>query len=400
MTSTTTKILQTHLSEQVQPGTILRDFQTLLDFIGTGELPVAGKHQLFPMSEVPRVNARLANPLHLRLERPQLRSYPNVAGLYLILRASGLGVIRGGGAKASLLLDPARLDRWNSLNPLERYLNLFAAWVLAGSGEMVGDDPHSTLDRLNWVWPGVRTNCYANPSEALMTGYRGRDTILLSLFGLLEVQSGAIAPGKGWWPKRVDITDFGMVFFDALTEVLQDDDGYLLRTGNHPEAKADAIAFLQRRWAKLFPGWRRLLLDRAAPDAPNRKGTWMFKVALDGVWRRLAAPCGKTLHDLTGAICKAFDFDVDFDDFYSFEYRDPTGALVTVSDARDTGELSADEVTIGQMALQPGSEMLFTYHSGNRWEFRVKAENLSEDKSRSIRVVEKQGKAPEQYDPW
>ena len=73
------------------PGTVLRDFQMLLAFIKERELPVSKRHQLPPLQVLPEINARLAHPVALGLKRPQLKSYPHVQGLYLLLRASGLG---------------------------------------------------------------------------------------------------------------------------------------------------------------------------------------------------------------------------------------------------------------------------------------------------------------------
>ena len=48
------------------PGTILRDFDAFLDYLGGRDLPVSGAHQL-PRNVLPEINARLAHPLQLDL---------------------------------------------------------------------------------------------------------------------------------------------------------------------------------------------------------------------------------------------------------------------------------------------------------------------------------------------
>ena len=85
------------------PGTILRDFDVLLEFVGEGGLPVTGTH-LLPSRVLPEIDARLTHPLQLRLKRPQQKSYPHINGLYLLVRASGLTRVVGYREEASALL--------------------------------------------------------------------------------------------------------------------------------------------------------------------------------------------------------------------------------------------------------------------------------------------------------
>ena len=73
-----------------EPGAVLRDFASLLDFVGAREIAVSGKHQLLPMSLLAELNSRLSRTNQVGLQRPQQKSYPYINGLYLLLRASGL----------------------------------------------------------------------------------------------------------------------------------------------------------------------------------------------------------------------------------------------------------------------------------------------------------------------
>src|ERR1700722_19336263 len=89
-----------------QPGRILRDFGMLLDFLRPGPVETAGKYNLLPIKFLGELDSRLSHPLHLKLQRPQLRSHPYLQRLNLLLRASGLSLIKGSGAKARMVLDP------------------------------------------------------------------------------------------------------------------------------------------------------------------------------------------------------------------------------------------------------------------------------------------------------
>jgi len=124
------RVLREATIDANHPGTILRDFQALLDFVGPAGISTTGRHHLLPRSCLADLNARMSRPLDVRLKRPQQRSYPNLDGLYLVGRASGLLQARGSGAKGRLVVDEAVRDAWDGLNATERYFTLLEAWLL------------------------------------------------------------------------------------------------------------------------------------------------------------------------------------------------------------------------------------------------------------------------------
>jgi hypothetical protein len=130
------------------PGPILRDFRTLLDFVGPTGLSTTGRYHLLPRSCLAELNARLRRPLDVRLKRPQQRSYPNLDGLYLVGRASGLLKPRGTGAKARLVVDETVRGSWDGLNAAERYFNLLEAWLVHARPEVLGTGRRSSQDGL------------------------------------------------------------------------------------------------------------------------------------------------------------------------------------------------------------------------------------------------------------
>ena len=116
-----------------EPGTLLKDFSTLLDFIGSAGIPVSGKNHLIAIKLLPQLNQLMSHPLVVKLKRPQQKSFPHINGLYLLLRASGLTEILLEKKEAKLMLDDKVLAVWKSLNPTERYFTLLHAWWLRGS---------------------------------------------------------------------------------------------------------------------------------------------------------------------------------------------------------------------------------------------------------------------------
>jgi len=132
------QVLQDQVINEDGPGTILRDFEIVLDFIGSEGIMVSGKTNLLLLKVLAELNSRLTHPIEIDLKRPQQKSYPNIHGLYLLLRASGLSMIRGSGKKSRLMVDKA-IESWRSLNPTERYFNLLGTWLVHGSPEVLAE---------------------------------------------------------------------------------------------------------------------------------------------------------------------------------------------------------------------------------------------------------------------
>jgi hypothetical protein len=64
------------------PGTVSRDFKTLLAFIGSTRAVVSSKNNLLPMASLAQLNAQMTHPIQLALKRPMQKSYPHINALY------------------------------------------------------------------------------------------------------------------------------------------------------------------------------------------------------------------------------------------------------------------------------------------------------------------------------
>jgi hypothetical protein len=136
------------------------------------------------------------------------------------------------------------------------------------------------------------------------------------------------------------------------------------------------------------------------PASEVRDGVFMFRVSLGKVRRVIAIPADLTLDDLADAILDAVDFDRDH--LYEFTYRDRLGRTVTVSHPYcDEGPFT-DDVRVGEVPLAPGQSMTFHFDFGDDWMFDVQLERIDPPNKRlkAPRVLERHGKAPEQYPSW
>jgi hypothetical protein len=416
--------LRDQIIDAARPGSILHDFQVVLDFVGTEGVVAAGKYNVLPMASFAELNGRLNRPLRLKLKRPQLRSNPYLMGLNLLLRASGLGRVEGSGAKTRLVVDPAMLLQWERLNPVERYFNLLEAWLFVGRPEMVGE-------RGSWIFGGYFMPCVQawqsisnrrsrfnvkEPGQLYFSGI-GRDFFnlaLMDLFGLLEVKQ---PPGEvpTWFPAGAHSTPFGDALFTLLLDrymsspgAIYDDEAEVDEDVESEEDEEDGgirddePGALERvRFGRLqpflqpyFPEWRENL---EPPGVEVREGIFIFRVSLGKVWRRLAVPSKCSLDDLVAVILDSVKFDEDH--LYEFTFRDSFGAEARVMHPYCDEGPFGDELCVGALPLSPGQSMRLTYDFGDCWRFDVKLERVDppDRRIKAPRILESHGKAPEQY---
>lgn len=400
--------------EQQAPGTVLGDFAALLDLIGEAGLPVTPAHQL-AMSCLETINRRLAQPLELRLKRAMQKSYPPINGLYLLLRATGLGLIVIQGKQPRLQLDPFVLASWRSLNATERYFALLRAWWGRANEEIIGERRggwgETVLQKiLSFVrrFPKTGILTMQTPQDAYLFRYRPGfyNLALLELFGLLDLRLRPPAESQSWLPERMQMTEWGGAVLGSYLDFI----GKALA----PEAESTLLMLdlnaLSNPW-DCFEAWTRWVRphvpawqkDLELPAPVFQPGPHVFKVALGAeCWRRIAIPGDASLDQLAAMILDAFNFDHDH--LYRFSYRDRFGLTVEIDHpylAGDSEHTLADEVKVGELPLAPGMRLDFLYDFGDHWEFALHTESVNVGPAiKKPRVLEKHGKAPEQYEGW
>lgn len=141
------RVLREQPITATEPGTILHDFAAFLDFIAAGPVVTTGKNHLLPMASLTALNARMGQPIEVRLKRPIQKSYPHLNGLYLLARATGLLRVGQHAKHAALTLDAQAMATWLALNDTERYFALVEAYLLRTSLEMIGERRMGLADR-------------------------------------------------------------------------------------------------------------------------------------------------------------------------------------------------------------------------------------------------------------
>jgi hypothetical protein len=396
-----------------QPGPVLRDFRTLLDFVGLQGVEVGGKYHLLPLKFIGELDRQLSRPLHLEMKRPQLRSHPYLQGLNLLLRASGLSRVERAGAKDRLVLDPDMLAQWDRLNPTEQYFNLLESWLRIGRAEMIGERGPTSGGEL--LWPCLKTWQFLPEEKRLLDPEKPRDTYLIGvgrdfyllalmdLFGLVQVEQPP-RPVTTWSPSGLDRVAFG----DAVFTLIADSQfgpllGEVVTEEEDDEDQEEGATEVPRfgAWQPLFqpyfPEWRENL---KIPESRIREGTFIFRVSLGKVWRLIAMPADTTLDDLLGLVLRSVKFDNDH--LYEFTYRDRMGARVSACHPEMDDGPWADQIPIGSLPLEPGQTMELLYDFGDSWRFTVRLERVEPPgaKVKAPSILESHGKAPKQYPDW
>jgi hypothetical protein len=390
------------LSEQIitltEPGTILKDFETLLEWTGSQGIPVSGKHNHFTGTVLPGLNDAMSRPIRTGLKRLRLSSCPNLAGLYLLLRVTGLTEVRRRGRSTRLTANEVMIRAWRCLNPTERYFTLLEAFFGRWYPEILGMKDSSLRHPLSMLLHPKFGQFQQDWPHGVQLASDSTVICLYEMFGIINVHPSGPVQGQGWRCDKIDFTDFGRALIATLEVKTDIDDvpAWIMEAviGLEPPA----WGMLKPQLQKCFPEWRNTLPEPEPEEHPQ--GTCVFKVSLTGAWRRLAVGTDRTFEALANAILDAFSFDHDH--LYEFIARDDWNRSVHICHRYMEEPLFADDTTIGGLALKPGEEMIFRYDFGDEWHFRVKLEKLDSegDAGQRPQLLDSRGKAPSQYDSW
>ncbi|AFZ23119.1 Plasmid pRiA4b ORF-3-like protein [Cylindrospermum stagnale PCC 7417] len=392
LTESQQQLLQELSINESHPGTILQDFQTLIDFLQPKGVEVSSVNNLLPLKVLSELNSRLSHPIEILLKRPVQKSYPYINGLYLLLRSSGIAEVKHQGKKPSLVLDTDVLASWSNLNSTERYFNLLEAWLIWGNNEILGErsDSFGNLFKCIQCWKripdqGAKFAKYEDQHE--INYFPGLHNVaLLELFGFLSIKQGKPQAGKGWRITSLQRLPWGDIMLPLILQIA-------LQKGLEDNINV-IFGQWQSQFKLFFPEWQHNLI---IPHQEFIDGIYIFKVSIAKAWRRIAIPAKKPLSWLAEMILNAFDFD--YDHLYQFSYKDYFGRTITIGHPYMEDPPFADQVKIGDLPLEPGGRMTYLYDFGDNWQFDVQLETINppDSKSKKAKILEIHGEAPQQY---
>lgn len=403
-------VLEAHLITNDEPGTILRDVEIVLAAIGEG-VQVGGKNANLPPAMLPHLNERMAHPIELKMQRALLKDYPNVAGVYILLRTLGLVVAE----KKKVRVDPERLSTWNAMNPVEKYFSLLECWLVhAQPGILGGEERRDPDNQLMKHVPTIllaplktwkSTSRVGNPGWKLQL-VDAWSFQLMARFGLIvtrgdrgEMQEPS---SRGWFPGEMKATEWGQAVASRLIqttlEMLPEDDEIELSVyaamDLDDSAQEQVVA---RAFQPCFPELRSWLRP---PSVHFCEGRYLFKITLSGhdpLMRRIVFDADCSLDRVAGEILKGFRFD--FDHLYRFSYRDRMGRSWEVLTPEIEEGISAAEIAVGDMDVKVGTDIEFLFDFGHCWRFNLHLENIlpPDPEAEPCAILESVGEPPSQY---
>ncbi|MEL4897354.1 hypothetical protein [Crocosphaera sp. Alani8] len=264
------EFLQQEKITEESPGRIFKDWQTLLDFIGSEGVEVTGKNDYFPMKLLPQINAVLSTPIEIDLKRPQQKSYPCIHGLYLLVRVLAIAEPIREGKKSNLRINQDVFQKWQELNLTEQYLILLEVgvfWISIEYGGMA-----SFLSTFN-IWMRLpQKKVKITKKNAGKYNLEHLETLtnlaILDLFGLVKLEFGKPLEGKGWRINSIEKTPFGeelmkvliWVFMSKKSRLKSDDNEFY----NNPLTYGKLQPFLQ----EYFPEYQHKF---TIPDRKNKE---------------------------------------------------------------------------------------------------------------------------------
>jgi len=217
------------------PGAILKDVDLLLEFVGPGGIVTKSRNASLPREVLAELNAKSSHPVQLALKRANLRDYPNLAGIFILLRVMDLLQMKG----SRLVVCPDALRLWRSLNSAEQYFALLEALLFQAQSDVLGgestrEDAQSIvltvflLGQLSDRWRN-----FDHYQSVRFFGPRGElppwRLFVLQQLGLIEIHPADFSKqdrgnwgGDGWLVGGAKLTPWGTAVAWALLEFVKE----------------------------------------------------------------------------------------------------------------------------------------------------------------------------------
>ena len=412
----------------------------MLEFVGSSGIVTKSRNASLPAERLPELNLKAGHPIELGLKRALLRDYPNLAGIFILLRVMDLLQMKGN----RLMVCPAALDAWRRLNCTEQYYALLEALLFQAQASVLGGESRREevrafemialfLGQLSDRW-----RKFDHYESVRILGPQGElrpwNLFVQQQLGLIELRPRAYSErerrswgGRGWLIGGARLTPWGTAVAWALLEFLKrrleeaeasesdrrapdgderqiefGDGAFALanealgRRDDEPSASAlsdEAAALeqtpdeasqepefgiLQPVFQPYFPEWQTVY---ARPGREVRSGTHIFKVTLVG-WR---AGGGNVWRRLAAPPGISLDwlagailraFKLDDDHLYDFRYRDQRGKSHVYNHPDCEDGPWTSEIAVGETELAVKDAMRFTFDYGDYWQFEVRLERI------------------------
>lgn len=432
-----------------EPTTLLKDFSAFIHGLIEWSPVLTPVNEFILPIVLCELNKKMAHPVSNVASSGEQRSYPNLHLFYHLALAGRLfqKSLREGN---KLFLKPtARVQLYEELTPAEKYFFLLETlwtdvnWDKLEKGlsfELQLRVPLA-LRFLSEMRPGKEIRLTEEVDKksraSLVFGSVSNFLLYFSIFGFWDVipdeeEAKRHGSKQHFFAKSITPSSFGVTMAPILLEAREPAYWNLPSRREAGEAKPkpgfplpanNPYTSLKRELSLKFgkqkvgiqvkkgkPGESFFLpfkalfaeseLQRTLPREETGfvDGTYVFKVALrGGLWRRIEISADDTLLSLHRSIQEAYEFDDDH--LYAFFMNGKRWSKEMFTSPYDEDGPHVNQVRIGELGLYVGQKILYLFDFGDEWRFQVRLEYIRAEgpKPSRPRIVEKKGKAPNQY---
>ena len=437
--------LTTLVITETEPTQLLRDFITFIKYLKTHHIVLTPTNEIVSRKDLFEINQEMASPITENTPRTDQKFYPLLHLFYHLVLAGKLFQKVPKKRSKLFLKETERLQLFNVLNPVEQYFFLLETfWVDTDwkklQGGYLGRAPFlevkDVLITLSKQKQGKKIRLVWTDRNDLGKMLHDWEYFLLyfSYFGFWEVKRQVIK--RSGYPKSYFIAEsitplpFGITIAPILGETrklinwnltkrrelgdwkaipgshLSDEEMYdPFEEEQNVKRSIEGIKMDKLKSGDTFflpfvPLFKIGELQKTLPRERIKfiDGTYIFKVALAGnLWRRIEMSGKHTFLDLHGIIQKAYKFDEDH--LYSFFMDGKRWSHERFASPYEDKGPYVDDVRIGELGLFVGQKILYLFDYGDQWCFHVELEEIrtSGPKPNKPKIIEKKGKAPEQY---
>jgi hypothetical protein len=402
-----------HFTEN-EPTSIVKDFNTFVNYIEETPFAMGGKSGHIPYKHLAALNESMSSPNTGNTPRTPQRFYPRLHLFFNLALAGNLFQRTPSGS--SIALEPTdRLYEFRSLSDAGQYFFLLETlWV---------DCP----------FPDLSFDNYGRGSFGLVLGLEQFLQIMSKSRPGLKITSGVMLmagfildgflllcfPLFGWYDfTRQEREHKSFVILTslipshlgvAISKILLEERPFVKWNIPYRRTLGEMVNYpgqeleVEGEYVPFIEAFRKICEDGESLDAIPRQmrerilGNFVFKVSLGKVWRTIAISSEDTLHDLHLAIQEAFRFDNDH--LYAFYMDNRRFSDYSFEHPYSDDGPWADDAVIGDIDLAVNQQFLYLFDFGDEWHFDVTLVNIQTDESLlpGPEVLERKGKAPEQY---
>ncbi len=368
--------------------TIVENINRVIEHIQNNKILATKANRYFAIKHIKEINDILVNPIEIISARPAQKTYPNVNGIYLILRT--MGILRFKVSKKEIVMgiDEDILENWKKLNSTEQYFMLLEFWLVRSyPKDTIGAYDRLILRDVGDFFTINRASSLKGTIELLDYFPEYYGLALYEMFGFITIETKKPKEKNSW-----NVTDIKVrPLIKKLLPLISINEDETISLIFNPVK----LGFFRDKVQPYFKEYKKIL---EYPKHKEIDGVYRLKISLGKVYRTIEIDSKKSLDYLAYTILKQFNFENDH--LHVFNFTDNFGKKISIGhyELSET-DFCTDEYDIKNIPLGEQENFEFIFDFGNYWKFDILIEKIDEGRSLAeVELVKSHGEAPEQYD--